>query len=174
MDVRFYVHFFSMAGHHSPLMTYSDEHLNRTVTKSRARRPKVNDVLNSISRAKMRSVQQMVVIVLTYVASSTPFICAQLWLAWGSPSSAVCEFWPLSHHAWPKCDYWHKSAWGLGIHQGRQTQWHTTVMQQGVQEISGLFTAFRFEMSTYFFEHPVNQVFSSKFHGLAVLALDTK
>jgi len=44
--------------------------------------------LSGISRAKMRSVQQMVVIVLTYIASSTPFIFAQLWSVW-VPSKAV-------------------------------------------------------------------------------------
>jgi len=47
--------------------------------------------LTGISRAKMRSVQQTVVIILTYVASSTPFIFAQLWAVWGSPSRAVCK-----------------------------------------------------------------------------------
>ena len=47
--------------------------------------------LSGISRAKMRSVQQMVVVVLTYIISSTPFIFAQLWMVWGSPSNAVCK-----------------------------------------------------------------------------------
>ena len=51
----------------------------------------IDDDLNGISRAKMRSVQQMAVIVLTYIGSSTPFIFAQLWAVWGKPSKAVCK-----------------------------------------------------------------------------------
>ena len=36
--------------------------------------------------------KQTVVIIVTYVASSTPFIFAQLWVAWGSPGEAVSKF----------------------------------------------------------------------------------
>ena len=54
-------------------------------------RYEIDDDLNTISRAKMRSVQQTVVIVLTYFLSSTPFICAQLWAVWGKPSQAVSK-----------------------------------------------------------------------------------
>ena len=56
-------------------------------------RYEIDDDLNTISRAKMRSVQQTVVIVLTYFLSSTPFICAQLWAVWGKPSQAVSKYW---------------------------------------------------------------------------------
>ena len=59
-------------------------------------RYEIDDDLNTISRAKMRSVQQTVVIVLTYFLSSTPFICAQLWAVWGKPSQAVSKY-PLSN-----------------------------------------------------------------------------
>ena len=52
----------------------------------------VEDDISAISRAKMRSVQQTVTIVLTYIASSTPFILAQLWAVWGSPSQAVSKY----------------------------------------------------------------------------------
>ena len=45
--------------------------------------------VSAISRAKMRSVQQTVTIVLAYVVCSTPFIYIQLWAVWGSPSKAV-------------------------------------------------------------------------------------
>ncbi len=40
----------------------------------------------------MRSVQQTVVIILMYIACSTPFIFAQLWIVWGRPSQAVSKY----------------------------------------------------------------------------------
>ena len=45
-----------------------------------------------ISRAKMRSVYQTIVIVLAYVMCSTPFMVAQLLSVWGSPSQGICKF----------------------------------------------------------------------------------
>ena len=47
---------------------------------------------NRISRAKMRSVYQTIVIVLAYVMCSTPFMVAQLFSVWGSPSQGICKF----------------------------------------------------------------------------------
>ena len=47
---------------------------------------------NRISRAKMRSVYQTIVIVLAYVMCSTPFMVAQLLSVWGSPSQGICKF----------------------------------------------------------------------------------
>jgi hypothetical protein len=51
----------------------------------------LDETSNGISRAKMRSVQQTVVIILSYILCSTPFIFAQLWAVWGSPSVAVSK-----------------------------------------------------------------------------------
>ena len=48
-----------------------------------------DDFVDTISRAKIRSVQQTVVIVLAYIISSTPYICAQLWTVWGNPSVEI-------------------------------------------------------------------------------------
>ena len=44
-----------------------------------------------ISRAKIRSIQQTVAVILTYISCSTPFICVQLWTVYGQPSQAVCK-----------------------------------------------------------------------------------
>lgn len=52
--------------------------------------PHEND--GGISRAKIRSIQQTVVVILMYISCSTPFICVQLWTVWGSPSQGVCKY----------------------------------------------------------------------------------
>ena len=54
-----------------------------------------------ISRAKIRSIQQTVLVILTYVCCSTPLICVQLWMVYGQPSLAVIKsvawlFWLLT------------------------------------------------------------------------------
>ena len=45
-----------------------------------------------ISRAKMRSVYQTIIIVLAYIMCSAPFMVAQLLSVWGSPSQGICKF----------------------------------------------------------------------------------
>lgn len=58
---------------------------------AKPRHSQVVEDASAISRAKMRSVQQTVTIVLAYIVCSTPFIYIQLWAVWGSPSEAVRE-----------------------------------------------------------------------------------
>ena len=55
-----------------------------------------------LSRAKIRSVKQTVAIIMTYVASSTPFIFAQLWVVWGSPGEAISKSTIEYRMAWLK------------------------------------------------------------------------
>ena len=52
---------------------------------------KPSDFVETISRAKIRSVQQTVVIILAYIISSAPFIFCQLWAVWGQPSAEISK-----------------------------------------------------------------------------------
>lgn len=50
--------------------------------------PRTHSV-RGISRAKIKTVKLTVVVILGYIVCSTPFICVQLFAAWGEPSPAV-------------------------------------------------------------------------------------
>ena len=58
---------------------------------------KPSDFVETISRAKIRSVQQTVVIILAYIFSSAPFIFCQLWAVWGQPSAEISKSSPLKY-----------------------------------------------------------------------------
>ena len=68
--------------HQPDCATTPNDDLNGIISKP-------SDFVETISRAKIRSVQQTVVIVLAYIISSTPYICAQLWTVWGHPSAEI-------------------------------------------------------------------------------------
>ena len=62
-----------------------------TMANSAAAAARASNNDSGISRAKIRSIQQTVVVILMYIASSMPFVFVQLWAVWGSPGEAVSK-----------------------------------------------------------------------------------